>query len=477
MAAHDDLTHDPPFPWGAGFRSLSEEHSYRVELIEGAIPVTLRGTLFRNGSGRNELTGQWFPHWFDGDGMISAIRFDDRGVHYRNRYVATRNYRDETAAGRIVHRGFGKMRSGGILANAFRQPANVSNTSVAMDGDRLLSLWEGGPPHVLDPTTLETRGVDDFGGRAKAFSAHPKRDPDSGELFNFGIDYGARCTLTPYRLANGALTRLPPVTLPYAVMNHDFVLTKNYLVFCIGPILSRPLAFLLGFKSFGGALQWDGKRPTLILLIPRDGTGKPRIIETGAFFQFHFANGYEEDGGLVLDLARYPDYRTIGRVLGEYWKSEWPSQGMARFTRMHIDLSTGRIEHRTFDTGNSNEFPSINPGCVGKRYRYAYIACNSGDRQHGLQQQIAKIDFATGAVARHDFGPDGYVGEPFFIALPTGTAEDDGVIVTLVFDATRKSSDIVGLDPRDVTGKPLFVARLKHHVPFSLHGTFTPRLF
>ena len=67
--------------------------------------------------------------------MISAVRFDDGGMHFRNRYVATDNYRDETKAGRIVNRGFGKMRPGGVLANAFRLPANVSNTSVVMDGE------------------------------------------------------------------------------------------------------------------------------------------------------------------------------------------------------------------------------------------------------------------------------------------------------------------------------------------------------
>ena len=203
------------YPWSAGFRSLDEEHDYRVDEIDGQVPATLRGTLFRNGSGRNELGGQWFPHWFDGDGMISAVRFDDKGIHFRNRYVATDNYRDETKAGRIVHRGFGKMRPGGMLANAFRQPANVSNTSVVMDGDRLLSLWEGGPPFVIDPATLETRGLEDFGGKVKAFSAHPKRDPDTGELFNFGVDYGAKCTLTPYRLAQGhARPRCRPSPCP-----------------------------------------------------------------------------------------------------------------------------------------------------------------------------------------------------------------------------------------------------------------------
>src|SRR5436853_563365 len=83
----------------------------------------------------------------------------------------------------------------------------------------------------FDPATLETRGVADFGGTLKAFSAHPRIDPDSGELFNFGIDYGRRTILTPYRLHRGALTKLAPVTLPYPLMNHDFVLTQHYLVF------------------------------------------------------------------------------------------------------------------------------------------------------------------------------------------------------------------------------------------------------
>jgi all-trans-8'-apo-beta-carotenal 15,15'-oxygenase len=462
------------YPWSDGFRTLAEEHDYRIDEIDGQVPTGLRGTLYRNGSGRNDLGGQWFPHWFDGDGMISAIRFDDSGIHYRNRYVATENYRDETRAGRIVNRGFGKQRPGGMLANALRQPANVSNTSVVVRDGRLLSLWEGGPPFALDPVTLDTRGIETFGGVVKAFSAHPKVDPETGELFNFGIDYGASTTLTPYRLDKVGLTRLPAVKLPYPVMNHDFVLTPGYLAFCIGPILVSPLKFILGFSSFDGALTWDGTRPTLILLIPRDGRGKPRFIETDAFFQFHFANGFEEDGALVLDLARYPDYETVGQALRDYYRSAWPSRGMAALTRMRIDLATGKVERRIYDSGTDNEFPCINPAYSGRRQRYAYIACNPAGHAAGLQQQLAKVDLESGAVTRHDFRPGGYPGEPLFIATRVGGAEDDGVVVTLVFDARRQVTDIVGLDARDLAARPLFVAPLKHHVPFSLHGTFAP---
>jgi all-trans-8'-apo-beta-carotenal 15,15'-oxygenase len=456
-------------PWSGGFRSLEEEHSYRVTEIDGAVPRALRGTLYRNGSGRNQLAGQWFPHWFDGDGMITAVRFDEAGIHFRNRYVATPNYRDETKAGRILNRGFGKMRPGGVLANALRQPANVSNTSVVMEGGRLLSLWEGGPPYELDPATLETRGVADFGGMLKAFSAHPKIDPKSGELFNFGIDYGSKTTLTPYRIAKGVVTRLPPVTLPYPLMNHDFVLTANHLVFCLGPILVRSLQMILGVSSFDGALHWEGGKPTLILLVPRDGRGAPRFIETDAFFQFHFANGYEEDGAVILDLARYPDYAVIGQALRDYWRSEWPSNGMAALTRLRVELASGKVESRRFAAGSANEFPTTNPRCVGQRYRYAYVACS--DRAQGLQQQIARVDVENGAVTTHDFGANGYAGEPLFV--PTGSAEDDGVVVVSAFDAAEQRSAIVGLDARDLAAKPLFTARLKHHVPYPLHGFFS----
>ncbi|HEY6982441.1 carotenoid oxygenase family protein [Reyranella sp.] len=459
-------------PWSGGFRSLADEFDYRVEDIDGEVPASLRGTLFRNGSGRNELDGRWFAHWFDGDGMIQAIRFDADGIRYRNRYVVTASYRDETRTGRILYRGFGKMRPGGVLANMFREPANVSNTSVVVESGRLLSLWEGGPPYELDRDTLRTKGVADFGGVLRAFSAHPKIDPESGELFNFGIDYGRKTTLTPYRLHRGKATALPAVTLPHPLMNHDFVLTRHHLVFCLGPILVRSLKMMVGLASFDRALHWDSGKPTLILLVPRDGKGPLRTIETDPFFQFHFANGYEEDGAIVLDLARYPDFAVIGQALRDFWRSDWPAEGMANLTRLRVDLASGRVDMRSFTAGTANEFPTINPACVGRRHRFAYFACNPAGHTMGLQQQIAKVDLERGTVTAHDFGPGGYPGEAVFI--PTGGAEDDGILVTLVFDSTTERSAIVGLDARDLGARPLFTARLKHHVPYGLHGFFAP---
>jgi carotenoid cleavage dioxygenase len=56
----------------------------------------------------------------------------------------------------------------------------------------LLALKEDSPPYALDPSTLETLGLYTFGGQLKSqtFSAHPKFDPETGEMIVFGYTLG-----------------------------------------------------------------------------------------------------------------------------------------------------------------------------------------------------------------------------------------------------------------------------------------------
>lgn len=464
-------------PWSAGFAAAQSEDDYWVEEVEGTVPPGLSGTLLRNGPARNDLAGHWFPHWFDGDGMISAITFREGRIHFRNRYVRTRNYVDETAAGRVLYRGFGKMRAGGVIANALRAPQNVANTSVVYHHRKLLALWEGGAPTELSPADLGTVGLADFGGRVGTFSAHPKIDPRSGELFNFGIDYGRVSVLRPYRIdPAGALDAYPAIDLPYPVMNHDFVITDRFMVFCIGPIRLHLYRMILGFDSYDGALAWDGSQPTRILIVRRDRGAAPVWIETAPFFQFHFANAYEDEGLILVDVARYPDYGAIGDALRNFWRTDWPSEGMSTFTRLAIDPGSGKVESRDIDVGDKVEFPRMSPRRVGSHYRYAYVV-TSPKRASGLQQLVTKIDLETGKSHAHDFSPDGYVGEPVFIPAPEGRAEDEGYLVTLVFDSSTRRTKVVILDARDVAAKPLAVVQLRHHVPFGFHGCFTEQVF
>jgi all-trans-8'-apo-beta-carotenal 15,15'-oxygenase len=467
----------PSYPWTPGFENLDVERSYEVE-VEGMVPTALRGTLFRNGPGINRINGQWLAHWFDGDGMLSSIRFDGGRVHYQNRYVMTRKHVDETKAGEILYRGFGTMKPGGILANALRRPENASNTSVVYHAGKLLTLWEGGPAYRINPANLSTIGLDDFDGQVPVFSAHPKIDPRTGELFNFGMMYGPVNQVQIYRITrDGKLDLFPAIEMPWSVMNHDFVITEKYLVFCFGPIMFNGIKMMMGLGSFDGELSWDGNRPTKILLVPRDRGMHPKWIDAEPFFQFHFANAYDDGRSVVIDFARYDNYNTVGDELRNFWKTNWPSHGAARMTRLAIDPTSGKTETRLLAARVATEFPRIDPRRMGSAHRAIYFAAASQGAVQGMQQSIVRLDTITGNVASHDFAPSGYVGEPVFIPAKTNGTEDDGYVVTLVLDARTKRTDIVILDAQNIVAKPVAVAHLTHHVPFGFHGFFVDQTF
>ena len=153
--------------WASAFRNVEQELSaVPVKPSRGTVPAELLGTLYRNGPGRLERAGQRVHHPFDGDGMITALRFDAGGVSLTNRFVRTAGWQAEEAAGKVLYRGvFGSQKPGGRLANAFDlRLKNIANTGVIRLGDQLLALWEAAEPHALDPHSLDTHGICLLGG-------------------------------------------------------------------------------------------------------------------------------------------------------------------------------------------------------------------------------------------------------------------------------------------------------------------------
>jgi all-trans-8'-apo-beta-carotenal 15,15'-oxygenase len=433
------------------------------------------GTLYRNGPGKNEVGGKPYAHLFDGDAMLSQFTFDGRQVRYRNRFVRTTHYLAERAADKPLMRGYGQQRPGGPLANAFRTPANPANTSVTYHAGNLLALYEGGRPWQLDPDTLDTIGEYDFDGELKggyAYSAHPTWDPSTGELFNFGIQYGQKTRLRTYRVdRKGKLHHLQPVTLPYPTMNHDCALTRNYMVFVIDPLIVRLPRFLLGFSSLDQAVRFDSSKQTQIILVPRDG-GKPRIAECEPFFHYHINNAYEEGGETVLDLVRYPDYDNIHRSFRNFRTADFNDVSTA-FCRLRVSPANDvEIEEIcSFEC----EFPQHDWRLTSSRHRYAYMA---GDvRGHNwLFSSLIKVDHELAHSTTHDFGPGQVTGEPIFVPRTADAGEDDGWLLAVVYSTAEHRSRLVVLDARDLESEPVAVAHLRHHIPLGFHGTFTKRV-
>jgi all-trans-8'-apo-beta-carotenal 15,15'-oxygenase len=493
----DALTRDT----AGGFEAQREELSYWIDDIEGTIPSELQGTYFRNGPGQLDVNGQTFHHFIDGDGMVTSVAFKDGRAYFRNRFVRTEGFLAEQKAGRILYRSpFGTQKPGGWTANMFDFSfKNTANSNVVYWGDKLLALWEAGEPHRLDPHTLETMYKDDLGGilsPGPQFSAHPRIDPyvpaDGGKphFINFGVNMGLlRTTITLYEFnPAGELVHRHAYGIPGFGIFHDMSITPNYATFFQTPLKYDALPYVLGFQGITQSIELDKSKRTNIVILPRDPDGTVHSFQTRTGFIFHYVNAFEQGEDLCVDAVCYDRFPNIGpkddfRKLGYRM---FPAGHVRRFT---INTRTGKVEQDVLET-RSCEFPRLNPYHEGRAYRYVYMTAASNAEGHGPHQAIMKKDMQTGVQQLWSGGERTFVGEPVFIprvgmpgSSPDGmdrqqaTTEDDGWVITMIYDAEHHRTDIVLLDARDLNKGPVARMHLKHHIPHGFHGSFTNSWF
>jgi carotenoid cleavage dioxygenase len=99
-------------------------------------------------------------------------------------------------------------------------------------------------------------------------------------------------------------------------------------------------------------------------------------------------------------------------------------------------------EERLEDRGQ--EFPRIDERLVGQRHRYGYSMATSDGATPS--DTVLKHDLKTRSVLARAFGAGKQRGEFVFVPAADDTAEDDGVRMGFVFDATTRRSDLILLD-------------------------------
>lgn len=457
-------------------RSVPNEVSdVPLTAVEGEVPRELAGVLYRNGPGTNEWQGTRYAHPFDGDGHVVRFAFEDGRVRYTNRFVRTRERVAESRAHRMLYRAFGTNLPGGLRANALRlRFKNAANTSVVHHAGKLLALWEGGVPHRLDPRTLETLGRETFGGRLDnrfsrfeavlapelPFSAHPKIDPDTGELIGFGTLLGRTPRLLRYRIGPSGELDPPEVdTLDRLVFVHDFVLTRRYAIFFLAPVAFQVLRALSGLAPPAEALT-ALHRPTQVRLVPRDG-GPTITLETSPCFLFHFAFGHDEPDGTIsvvgMRMPTFPSARATREAL-EGVGGTFPHALPTRFV-ISPHARTVREERLSDDPA---ELPTVHQPTLHAAPDAFYSTAAEAGQDHPFHHRLQVWDVARDRRrALRDFGPD-LPGEPVFVS--------PGYVVSLVYRAAEDRSDLYVMDAERLTT----VARLPlpHHVPPGFHGTW-----
>ena len=467
--------------WRGANKAFKQELDYAIEDIEGEIPSELTGTLYRNVPAMLDVGGERVHHPFDADGNICAISFDRGKAHFRNRYVKTEGYIAEQQAGKILYRGvFGTEKSGGWLRNALDfKLKNVANTNIVYWGGKLLALWEASHAHQLDPNTLDTLGIETFGGalsKGTPFSAHPMVDP-GGEgreprLVNFGLKVGLSTTVSIYELnLAGEIVEQHEHSIPGFTFIHDFAITPNYCLLFQNPLLFNPVPFALGTRGAAECIKFLSDKPTKIWLIPRDSSKPMQQLEIESGFIFHHANAYEQGDEIVVDSVSYQDFPALDHEL-DYNHVRFESVPPGQLWRYRLNPSTKETSRRLIDN-RTVDFPYIHPDLVGQQHRWIYIGAVHNPTGNAPLQAILKIDPESGEQQIWSAAPRGFVGEPVFVPRQNATSEDDGWVLTIVYDASGDRSDVVILDAKNLDLEPLARLHLKHHLPYGLHGSFS----
>ncbi|KMM17143.1 carotenoid oxygenase family protein [Synechococcus sp. GFB01] len=472
--------------WSSAFRNVEEELSdVPLEPARGAIPAELEGTLYRNGPGRLERAGHWVHHPFDGDGMITAVRFSAGRARLRNRFVRTQGWLAEEAAGRFLYRGvFGTRKPGGPLANAFDlRLKNIANTHVVRLGDQLLALWEAAEPHALDPETLETRGLTRLNGLlqpGEAFSAHPRFDPGhhgAPAMVTFGVRTGPRSTIRLMEFATegpeaGRLLSDRRDSFTGFAFLHDFAITPNWAVFLQNAVAFNPLPFVLGRKGAGQCLRSQPGGRAKFWLIPRDSGAfagsSPRVLDAPDGFVFHHLNAWEDGDAVVVESIYYSDFPSIGPDQ-DFRAVNFDLIPEGLLERCRIDLAGGEVSTMRLSE-RCCEFAMVNPSREGLPSRYAWMAVAERETGNDPLQAIKKLDLVSGERRIWSAAPRGFVSEPLMVPRPGAAGEDDGWVLCLVWNGARRASDLVILDAADLREQA--VLELPLAVPHGLHGSW-----
>ncbi len=437
--------------------------------MQGRWPAALQGTLYRVGSARRELGGVSMNHWFDGDGMLQAFRFDGGQVSHRGVMLSTPKLKTEEAAGRLLYSGFAQTlpNSPPLAGPDTINPANINLLSLPASRE-LFALWEGGSALSVDSQTLQAKGFKVWSPETKGvpFSAHPRVAPD-GTVWSFGYMPGSG-RLVIYEISPaGQLRRHHMMAAPQADMVHDFAITEKHLVF-----LLMPLKFSgeLGAGNQLSNYQWQGKLPLIVLLVDK-ADFKVQRFELPATGVFHLANAWEEGGTVQVRFVAQPDILGAMQQMDVRRSRSDAKTRTTHWTQITLNPATGKAQMQA--TGpHSVEFPRIHPSRNGLPTQFTTLLERSAKMNAQVDGFDSVLTLNGEQHKRHRYG-DGWIAEEHvYVPHTQGAPEGQGWLVGTAYHWPSERTALSVFDASAVDAGPLARVTLPYGLPLGLHGQF-----
>ena len=263
----------------------------------------------------------------------------------------------------------------------------------------------------------------------------------------------------------GQVTRRDRFAAPHASMIHDFMVTRNYVMFPVLPLTGDLQRARQGLPP----LAWEPAKGAFLGVMRRDArVDSIRWFEVEPRFVFHPMNAWEDGEKIHCELMEYPSPPVFPNADGS------PGANTeSRLTRWTVDLAgtTNRVKREQLDDLNS-EMPRFDERRAGLPYRHGWYIANLGSENPLVHDTLAHIDLATGKRAQRRLDPGDAAGEPIFVPRSADAPEGDGYIMALSYRAATDTSELLILDAQDIAGEPVAVLKVPRRVPVGFHGNF-----
>ncbi|MEL7012223.1 MAG: carotenoid oxygenase family protein [Pseudomonadota bacterium] len=456
-------------------RSPEREHGFEdLNVPPGQIPKDLRGTLYRVGPGQFADKRGSYGHWFDGEGLLTALRFAEGRVSFACRMIKPHgaDRPDYVKRGRIgrAPQGFARIVRSFLDPQAF---VNTANTALLHWQGRLYALFEASLPTQIDPDTLETLGETDLDVIVRSFGAHPHIHAPSGAIINHGFRPPPHAGIDYYTLPpEGPAQHTHYVPISGRFPAHDVSVTDRHIVTVLSPLYLEVAQILTG-GAVADCLDWRPGEQTDCIISPIGG-GPHTVLKTNPMLYTHSVNAFEDGEIIVVQGLAARDATPVDWVskVRRGCKSLAPQPAPVRLTEVQIDLAARRVEVDTlFET--PAEFPAIDPRFAGRRHSVIYATGFRDDAAAyaDFQDAILRFDLTSRTVEKVDFGAGHFVSEPIFI--PAGAREGEGWLLCQTYDAHADTSYAVLLRAGE-TMEVIARFPLGQALAMSLHGLWVP---
>lgn len=460
-----------------GYTSLDEEIVLDDLPIDGSIPGWLAGSLLRNGPAKFEVGAEKFRHWFDGFGMLHRFSFHDGRVSYANKFLQSTTYKVSLQEGHIAFGSFGTDPCKAIFKGSMTEMIPNANVSINKVADEFVAMTEALLPVKFDPHTLDTLGMAHYADQltGQHGSAHPHYDFAARQTISYITEFGAESRFKVFSIKDGEYScqLIGSYPVPEPAYIHSFGLSEHYAIIAEYPYRINPLDLRTRNKPFIEYYEWRPQEDAYFVVMHKQDGSIVGRYRTDAFFTFHHINAFERDGELIVDLSAYPTPTIINdlyleQLRGNKQKADSTSESELRRYHIPLDASTPVTYEVLSDYGI--ELPTINyKRCNTHDYNVAYGVGASKQNPEAFSNLLLRVDVRQ-HITKIWSQENCYPGEPVFVEAPDASAEDDGVILSVVLNAEKGNSFLLVLDAH--TFEEIGRAEVPHHIPFGFHGQF-----